>query len=255
MKVKGILIDLDGVMYTGDEVIPGAIEALQYLKNKGYLIRYLSNTTRKSRKTIGKHLSQFGFKVSTGDIFTPAAAAVSCVLKSGQQSCHFLITGDVSLEFEEAGIYNRDQHVDFVVVGDAGDNFSYEAMTRAFRLIREGAEIIALEKDRYWMGNDGLMLSAGPFVEALEYATGKTAMVMGKPSAHYFHLALASMGVKPAEAVMIGDDIVSDIGGAMHAGLKGILVKTGKYNAEAVLSASVKPDAVLDSIASVRNIL
>jgi HAD superfamily hydrolase (TIGR01458 family) len=141
------------------------------------------------------------------------------------------------------------------VVGDAGDNFSYEAMTRAFRLIREGAGIIALEKDRYWMGSDGLMLSAGPFVDALEYATGKTAVVMGKPSAGYFHMALASMGVGPGDAVMIGDDVASDTGGAMKAGMQGILVKTGKYDEDSVRSAAVKPDLVIDSIAAIRDVL
>ncbi len=255
MDVKGILIDLDGVMYTGDRVIPGAADALEYLKKKGYPIRYLSNTTRKNRKTIQRRLSQFGFDVDTGEIFTPAAAAVAFLSGLKSQCCHFLITGDVSDEFEEAGIHHMNGNADWVVIGDAGDNFSYAAMTIAFRLIREGAGIIALEKDRYWMGNDGLMLSAGPFVEALEYATGKTAVVMGKPSADYFHMALASMGVAPADAVMIGDDVISDTGGAMNAGLKGILVKTGKYGQDSVRSAVVKPDTVIESIAAIRDIL
>jgi HAD superfamily hydrolase (TIGR01458 family) len=255
MKVKGILIDLDGVMYTGDKVIPGAPDAIRYLREKGYRIRYLSNTTRKNRKTIENHLSQFGFSINAGEIFTPVAAAVAYLSKSGQVSCHFLITGDVSSEFEEAGFYNRDHDVDFVVIGDAGDNFSYKAMTRAFRLIRDGAGIIALEKDRYWMGNDGLMLSAGPFVKALEYATGKTAVVMGKPSPHYFHMALASIGVEPGESVMIGDDVSSDTGGAMNAGMHGILVKTGKYDADTLMPAEPKPDLVINSIASIQDFL
>jgi HAD superfamily hydrolase (TIGR01458 family) len=255
MNVKGILIDLDGVMYTGDKVIPGAPDAIRYLREKGYRIRFLSNTTRKNRRTIGKRLSQFGFSVNAEEIFTPAAAALAYLSKSGPVSCYFLITGDVSSEFEEAGFYNRDQDVDYVVVGDAGDNFSYEAMTRAFRLVREGAGIIALEKDRYWKGNDGLMLSAGPFVDALEYATGKTAVVMGKPSPHYFHMALASIGVDPREAVMIGDDVQSDTGGAINAGMRGILVKTGKYDADTLASAEPKPDLIISSIAAIQDIL
>ena len=255
MDVKGILIDLDGVLYTGDSAIPGAADALRYLKSKGYQIRYLSNTTRKNRKTIQKRLLQFGFDIEAGEIFTPAAAAVAFLSETTLQCCHLLITGDVSDEFGEAGIHHVDAGADWVVIGDAGDNFSYAAMTKAFRLIKEGAGIIALEKDRYWMGSDGLMLSAGPFVEGLEYATGKTAAVMGKPSAGYFRMALTSMGVGPEDAVMIGDDVVSDTGGAMNAGLKGILVKTGKYDEDSVRSAVVKPDVVIGSIASIGDIL
>ncbi|HTY15738.1 MAG TPA: TIGR01458 family HAD-type hydrolase [Methanoregulaceae archaeon] len=255
MKARGILIDLDGVMYTGDRVIPGAPEAIRYLEGRGYLIRYLSNTTRKSRETIRKRLSQFGFSIGANEIFTPATAAIGFLSKAEHNSCHFLVTGDVSDEFDEAGYYHRDCDVDFVVIGDAGDNFNYSTMTRAFRLVREGAGIIALEKDRYWMGNDGLMLSAGPFVKALEYATGETAVLMGKPSPQYFHMALASIGVRPGDAVMIGDDVVSDIGGAIRSGLQGVLVKTGKYDEHAASTAEPKPEMVIDSIASVRDFL
>jgi HAD superfamily hydrolase (TIGR01458 family) len=255
MRARGILIDLDGVMYTGDRVIPGALEAIGYLEGRGYLIRYLSNTTRKSRETIGKRLFRFGFRIGANEIFTPATAAIEFLRKSAHNSCHFLVTGDVSDEFEEAGYYHQDRDVDFVVIGDAGDNFTYKTMTRAFRLVREGAGIIALEKDRFWMGDDGLMLSAGPFVQALEYATGKTAVVMGKPSPEYFHMALASIGVEPGDTVMIGDDVVSDTGGAIRAGLRGVLVKTGKYDGHAASTAEPKPDLVIDSIASVKDFL
>ena len=255
MKARGILIDLDGVIYTGDRVIPGAPGAIRYLEDRGYRIRYLSNTTRKSRKTIGERLSGFGFHINTEEIFTPATAAIAFLSASEHNSCHFLVTGDVPDEFEGAGFYHRERDVDYVVIGDAGDNFSYEAMNRAFRLIREGAGIVALEKDRYWMGEDGLMLSAGPFVQALEYATGKTAVVMGKPSPRYFQMALASIGIGPEEAVMIGDDALTDTGGAIRAGLQGILVRTGKYDEQSASSVDPKPDLVIDSIASITDFL
>ena len=91
--------------------------------------------------------------------------------------------------------------------------FTYTRLNEAFRQLLEGAELIALEKDRYWMGNDGMMLSAGPFVAALEYASGKKAVVMGKPSRDFFMRALASMNARPDHSVMIGDDVVTDIGG------------------------------------------
>ena len=168
---------------------------------------------------------------------------------------HLLTTGDVDSEFAESGIFSRSEGVEAVIVGDAGDNFSYERMNCAFRLILEGASLIALEKDRYWMAKEGLVLSAGPFVSALEYATGNEAVVMGKPSRKFFELALDSMGAGVSDAAMIGDDVITDIGGAIRCGLKGILVRTGKFRPETLQAAEIKPTAVIPSIAHLETLL
>jgi HAD superfamily hydrolase (TIGR01458 family) len=127
-------------------------------------------------------------------------------------------------------------------------------MNLAFRLLLDGAILLALEKDRFWMGRDGLLLSAGPFVAALEYASGKSAEVIGKPSPQFFRLALDSMDAVPGESAMIGDDILTDIGGAMALGMKGILVRTGKFRPDVLAGAGVKPTRVIDSIAAIREI-
>jgi HAD superfamily hydrolase (TIGR01458 family) len=142
-----------------------------------------------------------------------------------------------------------------VIVGDAGDMISYESMNRAFRHLMNGADLLALEKDRYWMAPEGLSLSAGPFVTALEFATGKTATLMGKPSKSFFELALQDMGLSQGDVVMIGDDIHTDIAGAHMSGISGILVKTGKYRNDAVQNATIKPAHIIESIAHLRNIL
>lgn len=105
-----------------------------------------------------------------------------------------------------------------MIVGDAGDMITYDSLNTAFRYLMEGAELIALEKDRYWMAHDGLSLSAGPFVHALELASGKTAIIMGKPSTAFFDLALNDMGLLPGQVAMIGDDITTDIGGLTMPG-------------------------------------
>jgi HAD superfamily hydrolase (TIGR01458 family) len=255
MKVKGVLLDLDGVLYTGDDPIPGAPGAVRYLKEQGYIIRFASNTTRKSRATIASRLDALGFDIRKDEIFTPSVAAIHYIGGTGLKRCHLLTTGDLHSEFEAAGIFHRDTGADWVIVGDAGDNFSYGTMNQAFRLVLEGAGIIALEKDRYWMGSDGLMLSAGPFVHGIEYATGKTATLMGKPSPGFFGMALRDMGLKPVEAVMIGDDVVSDTGGAMKTGMQGILVKTGKFSHETLAGADPEPTMVIGSIAEIDTIL
>jgi len=255
MKIAGVLIDLDGVIYTGDTLVPGAEDAVRYLKNKGYKTRFLSNSTQRSRKKILDRLCGMGLEIDIREIFTPAVAATEFIRASGKENVYFLTTDDLRSEFFTGGIPHQDHDVDWVVVGDAAEQFCYERMNQAFRLIRNGAGIIALEKDRYWMGKTGLMLSAGPFVSALEYATGKTAVLMGKPSPDYFGMALREMGLSPGETAMIGDDVATDTGGAITAGLLGILVKTGKYSDQALEHANPKPSRVLDSVAGISSIL
>jgi HAD superfamily hydrolase (TIGR01458 family) len=158
-------------------------------------------------------------------------------------------------DFENECIGDPALPVDYVVLGDAGDNVTYGNMNTAFRCLMNGADLIALENDRYWMAPDGLSLSAGPFVQALEFASGKKATVVGKPSKTFFELALRDLGVRPNEVAMIGDDIFTDIGGACSMGMQGILVRTGKYQKEAEENAGVKPDYVIDSIGRLRDIL
>ena len=142
-----------------------------------------------------------------------------------------------------------------VVVGDLGEGFSYAALNRAFGHVMDGAELIALQKNRYWLTPDGLALDVGPFVAALEYATRRDALVVGKPSRDFFATILAGIPVEPGAAAMVGDDVESDIGGAQDAGLAGILVRTGKYREDALRDSGVEPAAVVGSIADVPALL
>ncbi|HEX6584623.1 MAG TPA: HAD hydrolase-like protein, partial [Thermoleophilaceae bacterium] len=124
-----------------------------------------------------------------------------------------------------------------------------------FRHLLAGAELIALQKNRYWLREDGLCLDVGPFVAALEYAAACEAHVVGKPAAAFFGDVLDGAGTAPDQAVMVGDDIESDIGGALRAGLAAILVRTGKYRAKAVLASGIQPTATVGSIADVPGVL
>lgn len=255
MDPETILIDLDGVLYVGGTPVPGAVDTISYLKENGYPFRFVSNTTRRSRETISRQLGSMGFEIPVSHIFTPAMAAVAYIAGRGETEAFILATPEVTAEITGEGIQQKGEGARFVVAGDAGDLFTYALLNRAFRQLLEGAELIALEKDRYWMGTDGMMLSAGPFVSALEYATGKKAAVMGKPSREFFMLALASMNARPGHAVMIGDDVVTDIGGAVANGLSGILVKTGKFRQESLAAAKIPPTKVVDSIADLPPLL
>lgn len=254
MAVTSLLIDIDGVLYVSGTAIAGAEDAIAYLMESGRSFRFVSNTTRKSRRTISTHLEAMGIHIPESMIFTPPLAAADYMKSTGRTRCHLIGTPDIATEIQHQGITLDSREVDYVVVGDAGDGFSYEQMNFAFRLLLDGAMLLALEKDRYWMGRDGLLLSAGPFVAALEYASGISAEIIGKPSPRFFRLALDAMDAAAEESAMIGDDIVTDIGGAMALGMKGILVRTGKFRPEAVAGSGIKPTQVIDSIAALREI-
>lgn len=248
--VQAFLIDLDGVLYIGKNPIPGVKECLQRMEEQGYSYRFVSNSTRRCRGSVAERLYGLGYTVPDRHIFTPPLAAIEHMKQSGKERCFLLTAGDVHRDFEDADICICEENVDYVVVGDAGDSFTFQRLNQALRLILDGAEILALEMDRYWREPQGLVLSTGPFVAALEYATGKKAALMGKPSRQFFQMALNDLQIRPQYAAMIGDDILTDVHGAQEMGMQGILVKTGKYREDVARSSGVKPDMVLDSLAA-----
>jgi HAD superfamily hydrolase (TIGR01458 family) len=253
--IRGFLIDLDGVLYIGNRAVDGAPDAIEFLIKNGYPFRCISNTTRKCRHTIACHLSSLGFDIPENHIFSPALAAIAYMKKTRRTRYYLLTTGDVDRDFAEMGTTSPDTKPNWVIIGDAGDKVTYDSMNMAFRYLMDGAGLLALENDRYWMAANGLSLSAGPFVKALEYATGKTAVVIGKPSLEFFNLALQDMHLRPEQVAMIGDDIITDIGGAYHAGMKGILVRTGKYRSDSVDTAVIKPACIIDSVSRIKDIV
>jgi HAD superfamily hydrolase (TIGR01458 family) len=247
MHLKGLLIDLDGTLYVGDEQMPGAREALETLKASGFALRYVTNTTRDPRRLVRERLLALGFEVEEAEIFTPARAAAGRI---GKNSC-FALVDDALLE-DLAGVDFTENDPDYVLVGDLGADFTYARLNPAFRHLMRGAELLALQKNRFWRTEDGMSLDAGPFVAALEYATGKGAAVVGKPEPGFFGLALEDLGLPADEVGMVGDDAEADILGAKRAGLLGIQVKTGKWQ------AATKPDEadlVIDSVASLPEVL
>lgn len=224
-QIKGLLIDLDGVVYVGDAPLPGSLEAIGRLRDMRIPIRFITNTTRRPRRRVVEELARLGLDVDVKDLFTPAALARDLLAR---QKIAPLLIVHPDLREDFAGLPTVG--IEAVVVGDAGETFTYDLLNEAYRKILHGAEFFALAKNRNFLDRDAeLSLDAGPFVAALEYASGKTATVLGKPAPAFFNLALEAMGCAAENAVMIGDDAEADVGGAMAAGLKGILVRTGKY--------------------------
>lgn len=227
--------------------VEGAVEAIDFLREKDYPFRFVSNATQSASNRKYRKLQEMGFNIKKEEIFTAPLAGSTYIKSQDKKKCFLLTTKDIEREYEEKGLEITDKNPDYVVIGDAADNFSYANMNKAFNLLLQGSELIALEEDRYWESPDGLKLSAGPFVKALEYATGKKARLMGKPSPSFFKQALNDMNVSPHKACIIGDDIVTDIQGAREMGLKTILVKTGKFRKED-LDRDINPNLALESI-------
>ena len=250
-NLKGILLDIGGVLYVGDSVVEGAVEAISILKER-YKIRFVTNSTRRPPNVIYEKLKKMGFDVEEHQLFT-ALAAAKAVVNSENGKAVTILTEEAEKYFGE--LHCIDTNSELVVVGDAGENFNYIRMNRAFRTLTNGAKLIAAAKNRYFKDSDGeLSMDAGGFVKALEYASGVEAVVVGKPSQTFFNTAVESMGLSVDEVVMVGDDIESDIAGAQEAGLRAILVKTGKYR-PSDLEGAIFPDAVIDSIAQLPSLL
>lgn len=253
VNVAAVLLDLDGVLYIGDAPVPGAQDAVERLRRQGLALRFVTNTTARSREATVAKLRGLGFTVADDEVVTPATLAVRHCLDRGHRRVALVMADEVKRDFGE--LEAVDERADAVVIGDLGAGFAYEPLNRAFRLVMDGAELVALQKNRYWMTPGGLSLDAGAFVAALEYATGREAVVVGKPAPGFFAAALDGLGVTAREAIMVGDDIESDVGGALRAGLRAILVKTGKYREEQVAASGIEPTAVVASIADVPSLL
>lgn len=248
----GVLLDIDGVLYVGEEPIAGAREALAELRSLGAGVRLLTNTTSRSRREIVERLARMEFEVSLDEILTPAALAVRHCQERGYESVTALVDEHLREDLAELPGQESEDHTDAIVLGELGDKFTPELLNRAFRLLMDGAELVALQHNRYWRRADGLVLDVGAYAAALEYASGREAIVVGKPAREFYMSAMADLGVE--RAVMVGDDLEADVGGAMAAGLPGVLVRTGKYRQDA-LSGRVTPTAIVDSIANVPALL
>jgi phospholysine phosphohistidine inorganic pyrophosphate phosphatase len=241
----GVLLDIDGVLYVGDEPIDGAHDALTELRRIGGGLRLVTNTTSRSRRQVAEHLRELGFETSIEEILTPAALAVRHCEEHGHELVELVVSDGLREDLAAFETPSRSASVDAVILGDVGDRFDAELLNRVFRLLMDGAELIALQHNRYWRRKDGLALDVGAYSAALEYAARREAVVVGKPSPEFFDAAVAELGTE--RNVMIGDDVEADVGGAMSAGLAGVLVRTGKFLQNA-LPPEVTPTVIVDSI-------
>ena len=241
---KAVLIDLAGVLHTGDAPIPGAIAALQRLRASGLALRFLTNTTRSPSFTIVEKLSAMGFQIAAGEVQTAVLATRKLVEMRGLKP-HYLVHPAIA---EEIGASHAEP--DVVVLGDAGPYFTYAALNQAFQLVMDGLPLMAMARNRYFAEADGLALDMGAYVAGLEYSAGVSAEIVGKPARPFFAAALAELGVAANEAVLVGDDLADDIGGAQGAGMPAVLVRTGKFRPGDDAHPTLRPDLVVADFAA-----
>lgn len=251
-RINGVLLDITGVLKDGSSAIPGSIEAVNRLRKAGLPIKLLTNETQVTRSSLSLKLSNMGYCVTENDIIPPCPALVD-LLRKEKLRPHLLVHPDVVSEFD--GLEMEDPNC--VVIGDAAENFSYENLNKAFRILinMDKPRLFSMGRGKYYKDNGDLVLDVGVFTTALEYATGVSAEVVGKPQYSFFQSALSAIGVKPEEAVMVGDDIESDVGGAQACGMAGILVRTGKFRPNDETHPRVKPDAIVDDLAEAVDII
>jgi HAD superfamily hydrolase (TIGR01458 family) len=245
------LFDLDGTLYTDAGPIPGAVEALAALRRRGVPLRCVTNTTRRSRRLLAARLAGYGFAIEAQDIITAVMSGVGLLRARGVRRVAAYVVPETLEDF--TGFDLAGTPPEAVVIGDLGEAWDFATLNRAFHSLMEGAELLALQRDRYWLKDDALALDAGPFVAALEYATGKTAMVCGKPSGAFYQAALATLPAavssRPRDVVMVGDDLWGDVEGAQQAGLTAWMVRTGKFRDDVVAASGITPDRIVNSVA------
>ncbi len=254
--IRGVLFDLDGVLYNGDDPIPGAAEAVSLVRKSGLPSLFVTNTTSRPRDALTAKLAGFGVPARADEILTPPVAAATWI-RHRRDGCAALFVPDATRrEFAglEAAADGTDAH--YVVIGDLGPAWDYATLNGAFRLLHghPGRKLVALGMTRFWQSAAGANLDVAPFVAALECATGHEATVMGKPSAAFFLQASSLLGLAPADLLMVGDDLRADVLGAQRAGLRSALVRTGKFR-PSDLESGESPDWVLDSVRDLPDLL
>lgn len=250
--LTGILFDMDGVLYQGDSAIAGAAEVIQWCQQTNIPFLFLTNTTSRPRTALQEKLYKLNIHVELKQLLTPAVAASHWLQQYCQGPIALFVPQATQEEFQTLEIidWHSAESVGAIVMGDLGEAWDFNTLNSAFQLLMRSPQghLVALGLTRYWQAGEDLQLDVGPFVKALEYASGLNAIVMGKPAPAFFETALRLLNLHAHEVIMIGDDIRGDIDAAQQCAIAGILVRTGKYRPRD-LEQDITPHAVLDSIA------
>jgi HAD superfamily hydrolase (TIGR01458 family) len=254
MEVRGLLLDIDGVLTVSWQPLPGAVAAFEQLRSLGVPLRLLTNTTSRTRAEMARALSDAGFGVDAGEIITATAATADHLARQHPGArCLLLNSGDLGDELAGVTLVGPEAkpgEVDVVVLGGAGPEFSYDALNRALRSLLSGAALVAMHRSLVWRTSAGMQLDTGAYLLGLERAAGAAATIMGKPAPAMFDAALGALGLRADEVAMVGDDLDTDVRAAQALGIAGVQVRTGKFRPSQLVHGP-PPDVLLDSFADV----
>jgi HAD superfamily hydrolase (TIGR01458 family) len=246
-RPAAVLFDLDGTIWDDDAVLPGVPDAVARVRAAGIRTRFVTNITRLPARALRDRLAAAGMPTPVEDVQTAPVAAAHWLRHGGIERVALYVAAGTREDF--SGFTPDDAAPEAIVVGDLGSAWNFERLNRAFLQVMGGARLVALQRNRYWLTGGALALDAGAFVAALEYATGREAVVVGKPSRAFFDAAVRAVGCPPADVVCVGDDVANDIAGARAVGCRGVLVRTGKYRPGDETTVDPGPDALVDSVA------
>jgi len=249
---RGIIFDIDGVLDFQGKVYPGAIDTVATLRRLGFVLRFLTNSTLHSRQSRAAKLLEEGFQVSVEEIITASYAAACYLQQLRPKSCWVMLEGEGLNEF--SAFHQDTDNPEYIVVGDNRSKFDFEHLNQALRLLLAGAKLVGMNPDLIDNSIGAPEINVGSWVRLLEMASGVQAVYIGKPHLFIFELALANMGLRRDQVLMVGDRVHSDIKGARTCGLVSVLVKTGEYR-DGDLDSGIEPDFVLDSIADLAQLL
>ncbi|WP_343222595.1 TIGR01458 family HAD-type hydrolase [Marinobacterium ramblicola] len=251
---KGLLLDLDGVLYVDDKLIQGAVTTIDWLNAQRLPFRYITNTSTKTRDQLLAKLERLGLPVREEQVFSAVQASEAWLEAQSISRIAALVCDSVRLSLQERFEFDESTP-EAVLIGDIGQAWDYDRLNQAFHWLLAGAKLVCVHRNRYWRTGDGLSLDIGAFVAALEYAADVQAVVIGKPSVSFFRAACDSMGLSPEQVLVVGDDVETDVGGGQSCGCQGVLVETGKYHPDLVARSAVVPDCLLRSIADLPALL
>ena len=251
-NVKGILSDIDGTLYFKGKPIEGAIVAVDELRKKGIKLLFFTNTDSKTPDTIFKILQEMGFTVLKEEIFSPIIALKDFLSKYPDKKLFLVTTEEVKNEFKEFSHVKGSEEPDFVIIGDFRDNWDVHRLNQAFKYVLKGAELLGTQGNNYFLDQKGEpVIDTGSFVKLIANTANVTPIIFGKPSKEFFDQALKRLNLTKKESVVIGDDIESDIQGAINADIRSILVETGKGQFYKSKEAKFKPAQIIKSFASI----
>jgi HAD superfamily hydrolase (TIGR01458 family) len=271
--VRALLLDLDGVIVSAGQAVPGSVEALAELERRGTTYRIVTNTSLVSRRSLSQFAAKLGSEIPPERFQSALSASAAYAARAFPgEPLYVLSSDDARTEFDGQRLLTHEDaavpgaRAAAVIVGDSPEVLSYRNLNLAFRLVRGGARLIGMHRNAWWLTPEGPTLDSGAYVTGLEFAAGVRAQIIGKPAPAFFSLAVDALRreaagrgerLRRSEIAMVGDDVRTDVLAGQRAGLCGVLVLTGKHGLDALAAArghgrgGREPHAVAPSLADV----